>query len=125
MLRSAKVSWHNWALGVQLYDDAVDVEEDFGSGAPSWTVLRALGDLSRGQESAPTASPESDAFYVAALKRGAVFETLRRAEWFLRQSALTAEGRLPTWVALQEACLDQTRKLREDLQALVPATGGP
>ena len=104
------------------------MEEDLGSAAPSWTVLRALGDLSRGQESAPTASPESDAFYEAALKRGAVFETLRRAEWFewfFRQSALTAEGRFPTWVALQEACLDQTRKLREDLQALVPATGGP
>jgi hypothetical protein len=109
---------------VQLYDDAVDVEEDLGSSAPSWTVLRALRDMSRGPGSAPTASPESDAFYEAALKRGAVFETLRRAEWFFRQSALTAGDRFPTWVALQEACLAQTRKLREDLQALVPAMGG-
>ena len=124
VLRLAKASWHNWALGVQLYDDAVDVEEDLGSSAPSWTVLRALRDMSRGTESAPTASPESDAFYEAALKRGAVFETLRRAEWFFRQSALTAGGRFPTWVALQEACQGQTRKLREDLQVLVPVMGG-
>jgi hypothetical protein len=27
LLRRARSSWHNWALGVQFYDDALDVEE--------------------------------------------------------------------------------------------------
>ena len=26
LLRRARSSWHNWALGVQFYDDALDIE---------------------------------------------------------------------------------------------------
>jgi hypothetical protein len=42
-LHSARSSWHDWALGVQFYDDSLDVEEDFRDRNPSWVAhFRAL-----------------------------------------------------------------------------------
>jgi hypothetical protein len=37
-IRLARASWQNWELGVQFYDDALDVEEDFENHNSSWAV---------------------------------------------------------------------------------------
>src|SRR5918912_1270532 len=42
LLERARSSWHNCALGIQFYDDALDVEEDFRNRNLSWTVMRTL-----------------------------------------------------------------------------------
>jgi hypothetical protein len=116
-LRDARKSWHSWALGVQLYDDALDAEEDYADGNPSWTVGRALMDVGETLDANP--SPGADAFYEAALREGAIFETLLHAESFFEESARAAGRRFPSWVSFQQTCLDQTRGYREDLEALL------
>ena len=121
VLQKARASWHSWALGVQLYDDAVDVEEDFRNLNPSWTVQRALEGA--GEIPGWGASLGPDAFYETALSKGAVVETLDQAESFFKESCREAGRLFPSWAALQRSCLVQTRKLREDLQAAIQRAG--
>jgi len=116
-LQDARKSWHSWALGVQLYDDAIDVEEDYADGNPSWTVGQILEDL--GETVGVTSSPDADAFYEVALRKGAIVETLLNAESFFKESAEAAGRRFPSWVSFQQSCLDQARGYREDLQVLL------
>ena len=120
LLGRARSSWHNWALGVQFYDDALDVEEDFRDRTMSWAVGRALQyfHLDPGNHSSPSL-PDPDAFYERALAEGVIAETLSHAEAFFAESARLAEEAFPSWVTFQEACLGQTRRLRQDYEKLV------
>jgi hypothetical protein len=120
LLQRARSTWHNWALGVQFYDDALDVEEDFRNRNLTWAVGRALhtfhpssGDLVVGD------LPDPDTFYERALAEGAVSEALSHAESFFAESARLAEPDFPSWIPFQRACMDQTRRLREDYEKLV------
>ena len=120
LLRRARSSWHNCALGVQFYDDALDVEEDFRNRNLTWVVGRTLhyfcqpsGDL------AAHRMPDPDTFYERALAEGVVSEALSHAESYFAESASLAEPAFPSWVPFQKACLSQARRLREDYEKLV------
>jgi hypothetical protein len=121
-LRSARSSWHDWALGVQFYDDALDVEEDFRDRNASWVVSRTLERFG-GRDRAAERPPDPDLFYETALTEGVVCEALAHAESFFAGSARLAEQTFPSWAALQQACLAQARELREDYEKLVAESG--
>jgi hypothetical protein len=120
LLHRARSSWHSWALGVQFYDDALDVEEDFRNRNLTWAVGRTLHHFrpSSGDPSTPTL-PDPDAFYERALAEGVVSEALSHAESLFAESARLARPAFPSWVPFQEACVGQARRLREDYEKLV------
>lgn len=106
-------SWHAWGLGAQLYDDALDVEEDFRHGTLTWTVSRTL--MCFGGR-----SPENvDEFYGVCLKEGIVAETLRCAEARFERAAELACSAFPRWTPVQHGCMRQARTLREDYERLL------
>lgn len=110
---TATDSWHAWGLGAQLYDDALDVEEDFRLGTMTWTVSRTL-------ECFEGRVPEnSDEFYGVALKEGVVNQTLERAEAHFARAAELAGSDLPRWVPVQDGWKRQVRALREDYENLL------
>ena len=120
LLRRARSSWHNWALGVQFYDDALDVEEDFRNRNLTWVVGRTLHYFHRSSGNPVThGMPDPDTFYERALAEGVVSEALGHAESFFAESAGLAEPDFPSWVPFQKACLSQARRLREDYEKLV------
>jgi len=121
-LHRARSSWHDWALGVQFYDDALDVEEDFRDRNPSWVVSRTFEHLG-GRDHAAERLPDPDLFYETALREGVVCEALARAESFFAGSARLAEPTFPSWAELQRACLAHARELREDYEKLVAESG--
>jgi hypothetical protein len=117
LLERARSSWHNWALGVQFYDDALDVEEDFRDHNLSWTVARTL---ERSEGYPDTTSPTAqDAFYEKALREGVICETLSHAESFFAEAARLAEPTFPGWVNYQQACVGRVTRLREDYEKLL------
>lgn len=116
LLQKARQCWHSWVLGAQLYDDALDAEEDFESGHVTWTVARTLSGFDgRGTKDF---RPDRDEFYEAALVGGALTETLAWAESCFESAARLAEVEFPSWATLQRACNAQTSQLRNDLQKL-------
>jgi hypothetical protein len=120
LLRRARSSWHNWALGVQFYDDALDVEEDFRNRNLTWVVGRTLHYFNRSSGNPVIhRMPDPDTFYERALAEGVVSEALSHAESFFAESAGLAEPAFPSWVPFQKACLSQARRLREDYEKLV------
>jgi hypothetical protein len=120
LLERARSSWHNWALGVQFYDDALDVEEDFRDRNLSWTVARTL-ECFVGHSDYPDMQSliARDAFYEKALREGVICETLGHAESFFAEAARLAEPTFPGWVTYQHACVRRVRHLREDYEKLL------
>jgi hypothetical protein len=126
LLRRARSSWHNWALGVQFYDDALDVEEDFRNRNLTWAVGRVLEYFHRRSDDfAIQTMPDPDTFYERALAEGVVSEALSHAESFFAESARLAESAFPSWVPFQKACVSQARCLREDYEKLVKGSEIP
>jgi hypothetical protein len=120
LIRRARSSWHNWALGVQFYDDALDVEDDFRNRNLTWAVGRTLEYFHRSADNPATQRmPDPDTFYERALAGGVISEALSHAESFFAESARLAEPAFPSWVSFQMACLSQARCLREDYEKLV------
>jgi hypothetical protein len=120
LLQRARSSWHNWALGVQFYDDALDTEEDFRDRNLSWTVARTLEEFDGYSEYPDTQSPTAqDAFYEKALREGVICETLSHAESFFAEAARLAEPTFPGWVTYQHACAKRVKHLREDYEKLL------
>ena len=120
LLERARSSWHNWALGVQFYDDALDVEEDFRDRNLSWTVSRTLEYFDGHPGYPDTTSPTiQDAFYEKALREGVICETLSHAGSFFAEAARLAEPAFPGWVAYQQACMGRVTRLREDYEKLL------
>jgi hypothetical protein len=120
LLRRARSCWHNWALGVQFYDDALDVEEDFRNRNLTWAVGRVLECFHRSADNpAIETMPDPDTFYERALAEGVVSEALSHAESFFDASARLAEPAFPSWVPFQKACVSQARRLREDYEKLL------
>lgn len=117
LLERARSSWHNCALGVQFYDDALDIEEDLRNRNLSWTVTRTLEYFDAPSDARSMRDP--DAFYEVALREGVISETLDHAESFFAESGRLAEPDFPSWVAYQRACVDRTRLLREDYEMLI------
>jgi hypothetical protein len=126
LLQRARSSWHNWALGVQFYDDALDVEEDFRNRNLTWAVGRVLEYFHRrSHDFAIQTMPDPDTFYERALAEGVVSEALSHAESFFAESARLAESAFPSWVPFQKACVSQARCLREDYEKLVKGSEIP
>jgi hypothetical protein len=120
LLERARSSWHNWALGVQFYDDALDIEEDFRDRNLSWTVSHALECLDGYSDHPDTQSlATQDAFYEKALREGVICETLGHAESFFAEAARLAEPTFPSWVTYQRACVRRVKHLREDYEKLL------
>jgi hypothetical protein len=120
LLERARSSWHNWALGVQFYDDALDIEEDFRDRNLSWTVARTLQcfDGHSGHPDSQSLAAR-DAFYEKALSEGVICETLAHAESFFAEAARLAEPTFPSWVTYQHACVRRVKHLREDYEKLL------
>jgi hypothetical protein len=118
LLGRARSSWHNWALGVQFYDDALDIEEDFRDRNLSWTVARTLQCFD-GYHPDPQSPTARDAFYERALREGVICETLGHAGSFFAEAARLAEPTFPGWVTYQHACASRIRLLREDYEKLL------
>jgi len=106
-------SWHAWGLGAQLYDDALDIEEDFRQGILTWTVSRTL-ECFEGQ-----VPEDSNEFYGVALQEGVVVQTLKRAEAHFTHAAELARSSFPRWTPVQHGCRRQARALREDYERLL------
>lgn len=106
-------SWHSWGLGAQLYDDALDIEEDFRQGLITWTVSRTM-EYFEGQ-----VPEDPNEFYGVALKEGVIIQTLKRAEAHFSQAAELARSRFPRWTPVQHGCRRQARALREDYEGLL------
>jgi len=120
LLERARASWHNCALGIQFYDDALDIEEDLRNRNLSWTVTRTFEYFDGHSGNSNTQSmPDPDVFYEVALTEGVICETLSQAESFFAESARLAEPTFPSWVEYQQACVSQTRLLREDYEKLI------
>ena len=120
LLRRARSCWHNWALGVQFYDDALDVEEDFQNRNLTWAVGRTLNYFDRASHNPATQKmPDPDTFYGRALAEGVVSEALSHAESFFAESARLADRVFPSWVPFQKACVSPAMHLREDYEKLV------
>jgi hypothetical protein len=119
-IRKARTSWHNWALGVQFYDDAIDVEQDFQDSNLSWVVSRTLEIFHSQLDQEDSAGiPNPDEFYKIALTEGVVCQALTYAERFFAASASQADHTFPTWAAFQIQCLNRTVSLREDYEKMI------
>ena len=119
-VRVARACWQNWELGVQFYDDALDIEEDFQNCNSSWVVARTLEILrNRQNTSDPKALPDPDEFHKLALTAGVVCRALAYAEGFFTASARQSGGVFPTWAAFQRECLSRTASLRRDYEVIV------
>jgi len=117
LLERARSSWHDCALGIQLYDDALGIEEDLRNRTLSWTVSRTL-EYFEGYSGAQS-MPDPDTFYEVALTEGVISDTLGHAERFFAESARLAGPAFPSWVAYQEACMGRVRLLREDYEKMI------
>jgi hypothetical protein len=110
-VESAQRSFEACAAGLQLYDDAQDVEEDFHDGRLSWVVSETLRTFER--------EPDADRFYEAALLDGAIDRNLEAADRLFGQAIASAEGFFPSWIKYLKSRRDLVRKLRADLRKLV------
>jgi hypothetical protein len=119
-IRKARVSWQNWALGVQFYDDALDVEEDYRDGNRSWVVSRTLERFRSGDETGdPSVLPDPGEFHELALTEGVVCRALAIAEGFFATAARQAGQLFPTWAAFQRECVNRTAGLRADYEEMI------
>jgi hypothetical protein len=110
-VESARRSFEAYAAGLQLYDDAQDVEEDFRDGRLSWVVSETLRAFEH--------EPDADGFYEAALLDGAIDRDLEAADRFIGQAIASAEGLFLKWIEYLKSRRDDVRKLRTDLRKLV------
>ncbi len=119
-IRKARASWHRWELGVQFYDDALDIEEDYSECNTSWVVSRTI-EIFRSQQDSGDSSrlPDPNEFYKIALTEGVVCEALSYAERFFAAAASQAEQIFPTWAEFQRQCLSRTIILREDYEKMI------
>ena len=109
--KSARCSFEACAAGLQLYDDAQDVEEDFRDGRLNWVVSETLRTFDR--------EPDGDSFYEAALLGGAIERNLEAADRLFGQAIASAEKLFPKWIEYLKSRRDDVRKLRTDLRKLV------
>ena len=110
-------SCFEWCVaGLQLYDDALDVEDDFKERRLSWVVSETLRALdARGPEDVP----DADQFYETALVEGFLIRNLAAAEVLFKKALRLAEPAFPNCVDCLDAMLRHTREYKGDLQRSV------
>jgi hypothetical protein len=104
-------SFEDCAAGLQLYDDAQDVEEDFRNGRLSWIVSETL--RTSGGKS------DADSFYETALLGGAIDRNLEAADCLFGKAIASVEDLFPRWIEYLKSRQNLVRKLRLDLRELV------
>jgi hypothetical protein len=118
-LSKARDSFECFAVGLQLYDDALDLEEDFREDRLSWLVCQTLRSM-ESQKMPPAGDrPVSDAFYEAALTEGALSDNLAKAERFFEISRELAKPLFTRWAERSETLISKARTLRKDYEDLV------
>ena len=110
-MERARRSFEACAAGLQLYDDAQDVEEDFRDGRLSWIVSETLRAFEH--------EADADSFYEAALLGGAIDRDLEAACRFFDQAIAATENLFPKWIEYLKSRRDDVRKLRTDLRKIV------
>ncbi|SMC01614.1 hypothetical protein SAMN00767673_2854 [Rubrobacter radiotolerans DSM 5868] len=110
-----------WAAGLQLYDDAIDVEEDFAAGRLSWVVSETLGALGAHDM---VEDLEEDLFYETALVGGHLVRNLAAAESLFEKALCLAESDFPRCIDYLRATLRRTRQYRTDLEELMASVHG-
>lgn len=110
-------SCFEWCVaGLQFYDDAIDVEDDFRERRLSWVVSATLRAIeARGAEDVP----DADLFYETALVKGFLIRNLTVAEVLFKKARSLAEPAFPNCVDCLDAMLRNTREYKGDLQRLV------
>ena len=106
-LRSLTVAW-------QLYDDVLDLEEDYRDGRLSWIISETLRNLHGYNYSFGT-----DAFYEAALLGGYVHNALRQCQAFYRKAECAADGMFPEVGNFARSEIRKTTELIADLTGIV------
>ncbi len=116
--RSQKArSCFEWCVaGLQLYDDAVDLEDDFKEGRLSWVVSSTLHAL---DQRSPDEAVDADLFYETALVEGLLARNLDAAEALFRKALRLADPDFPSCVECLNAMLRHAREYRSDLERLV------
>lgn len=99
---------------LQLYDDALDIEEDRAGRRLSWVVSETAASL--GERAAET---DADGFYEAALRGGFLEQDLLAAEKLFLEALVHAEGRLPRLAEYLIREAGKARNLRDDFAELV------
>ena len=113
-------SCFEWCVaGLQLYDDAIDVEEDFTEGRLSWVVSSTLCALDgRGLEE----PPDVDLFYETALAEGFLTRNLAAAERSFQKALSLAGSSFPNCIDSLNVMLRHTREYKSELERLVTST---
>jgi hypothetical protein len=116
--QSARACFELCAAAVQLYDDALDIEQDFRHRRLSWVVTQTLSAFdNEGQGELPGA----DRFYETALVGGFLTRNLAAAEALFSEAMRLADPDLPGCLEYQKAFLSAVRKFKDDLEALIAA----
>jgi len=107
------------ASAMQLYDDTLDVEEDYDDRRLSWIVAETLRHLGN-----PDERPGADTFYEAALLAGFIDRNLAAADELYAAALSLAEGRFPGCVEFLRNEVRQTRAMKEDMARIVSSATG-
>ena len=112
-------SLFEWCVaGLQLYDDALDIEDDFKEGRLSWVVSATLHALD-GRD--PENPPDANLFYETALVEGFLIHNLAAAETLFKKALSLAEPVFPHCIECLNTMLRQTQEYKLSLEELVSA----
>ena len=114
-IRKARSCLENCAAALQLYDDALDIEEDFESGRFSWVVGETFRAVSSSHDDR---LPDADTFYRTALLGGFLSNDLAAAETLFDRAVGLAEYEFPLFAEYVRSELHSVRSFREDLEEL-------
>ena len=114
--REAQFSFECYAAALQLFDDALDLEEDYEDRRLSWLVQRVVARL---RDSHSAQLPDADLFYRTALLEGFLVDNLSRAEDLFVQSATSSRATFPRWAVLADHMVETTNRLKKEYQDLV------
>jgi hypothetical protein len=117
--RRALDSFECFAVGAQLYDDALDLEEDFKADRPSWLVCQTLRCMKSQENTHAGDSQLIDQFYETALLRGTLSQNLIKAQGFFDISRKLANSKFPRWAERCNLIASRINKLRSDYEDIV------
>jgi hypothetical protein len=123
MLERARMSCEHFAVGLQLYDDALDLEEDFKEGRASWLVCETMRRIEI-QDAAQSSLPTADTFYETALLGGSLLENLAQARKSFESSRAFAKlFFFPSWTERNDLLISRVHTLIKDYEDIIGTAG--
>lgn len=114
----ARNSFEAFAVGAQLYDDALDLEEDFGENRPTWLVCETLREM-KSRKTRPTNGEDiTDLFYETALLGGLLSKNLDRSERFFGIARRLSEPLFARCARRSAQLISRVRALRKDYEEM-------